>query len=479
MSKRKPGKLSFGSILAFAVGDINGGGAFNIINLFYAYFLTDAVRLDPALAAPIFLIGTIFDAFTDPIMGYISDHTKCRMGRRRPYILAGVPAVFLAMLFLWYSPPFESQISRFLMALLAYNVFSLVQTMITVPYSCLAEELTTEYHERTKLNAVRITIAILATLLCAVVPEMIIELFGDNIRMGYLAMAAFFGGLFSLGLLITVLFTREHKEFQQVNVKLNIKSLFAQPLSIKSYRYYITMSLVSYLSMDIVLSVFIYMVTYYLNRPHDLPILLGTMFLAQIAALPFYTWLSGHIGKSGIYITGAFIWIMGSHAIFTIGPHSSQLVILAIVFIIGFGMSGPELTPHTMSGDVADVGELFFGDRREGIFVGTNTFIRKIALAISSALLMVVLSVAGYLKPLEQVVDGNLKNIERVQPESAILAIRVVLSFVPMSLLALGIVFAFRYKITYNIHQRLLKLLQGRRNGSCDESEEQALKELL
>ncbi len=478
MNQLKQGKLRFWSILAFAVGDINGGGAFNIINLFYAYFLTDAVRLDPAMAAPIFLIGTILDACADPVMGYISDHTKGRLGRRRPYIFAGVPAVILSMLFLWYSPPVESEISRFLIALLAYSVFCLVQTLIMIPYSCLGEELTSDYHERTRINAVRITMYILASLVCAIVPEMIIDSFGDDVQKGYLAMGAVFGGIFAIGLLITALFSREHMECRQNKIDFDFKSIIKDPLAVKSYRYYMVMSLITYLSMDIVLSVFVYAVTYYLKRPLELPVILGALFLSQIAALPFYTWL-GRFGKSKVYMAGAFIWILGSLAFFSVGPETPQAMVVLITVIMGIGMSGLELTPHTMSGDVADVGELYYGDRREGIFVGLNTFIRKLALAIASSLLMVALSAAGYLKPVAQVVNGRLTSIAQIQPDSAILAMRIVLSFAPVLFLLVGIAFALRYKITPAVHQRLVAFLEKRRMGLLDEAEEKALKELL
>jgi len=79
----------------FALGDIFQGGFFNIVNFFYGIFLTDIVGINPIWAANVFLAGRIWDAVTDPLMGIITDNTRTRFGRRRPYFLIGAPIVFV------------------------------------------------------------------------------------------------------------------------------------------------------------------------------------------------------------------------------------------------------------------------------------------------------------------------------------------------------------------------------------------------
>jgi len=91
-------KVPFITKFFFGFGDVYGGGVFNIINFFYAIFLTDVVKIPPVYASTIFFVGKIWDAITDPIMGYISDRTKSRWGRRRPYFLFGVPFIFLSLI---------------------------------------------------------------------------------------------------------------------------------------------------------------------------------------------------------------------------------------------------------------------------------------------------------------------------------------------------------------------------------------------
>jgi len=86
----------------FALGDIFQGGYFNIVNFFYSIFLTDVVGISPIWAANVFLLGKIWDAVTDPAMGIITDNTRSRFGRRRPFILAGAPLILITFVMMWY-----------------------------------------------------------------------------------------------------------------------------------------------------------------------------------------------------------------------------------------------------------------------------------------------------------------------------------------------------------------------------------------
>lgn len=89
-------KLSLWQKIGYGLGDIYGGGTAALVSFYYLIFLTDVIRLNPALAGTVILISKVYDAFTDPFEGVISDRT--RLGRRRPYLLAGIPLIFLSFL---------------------------------------------------------------------------------------------------------------------------------------------------------------------------------------------------------------------------------------------------------------------------------------------------------------------------------------------------------------------------------------------
>src|SRR5574338_192751 len=89
-------KLSWWTKIGYGMGDIYGGGATVVISFYYLIFLTDVVRIAPALAGTVILISKIYDSITDPFEGILADRTRTSLGRRRPYLLAGIPLIFLS-----------------------------------------------------------------------------------------------------------------------------------------------------------------------------------------------------------------------------------------------------------------------------------------------------------------------------------------------------------------------------------------------
>ena len=126
----------------FAAGDLYNGGADLIISFFYLRFLTDVVRINPLLAGTVVLLSKIWDAISDPIMGAISDNTRTKYGRRRPYLLSGFFLIIVAFTLLWYAPNFTTQAAKFAFVVTSYLFFSTVSTIVGVTYTALSSEIT-------------------------------------------------------------------------------------------------------------------------------------------------------------------------------------------------------------------------------------------------------------------------------------------------------------------------------------------------
>ncbi len=105
-------KLTFWQKLGYGLGDFYGGGAGTLISFFYIVFLTDVVRISPGLAGIVILVSKIYDAITDPFEGVISDRTRTKLGRR-PYLLAGIPLVFVSFFAMFYPVNYTSETARF------------------------------------------------------------------------------------------------------------------------------------------------------------------------------------------------------------------------------------------------------------------------------------------------------------------------------------------------------------------------------
>lgn len=458
--------------LIYGSGDLFGGGAYNIINFYYLIFLTDVAHVRPALAGIIVLASRIWDAVSDPLMGSITDRTRSRFGRRRPYFLAGSVLIFLAFALHWYAPAFASETARFAYALFSYIFFATVFTLVMVPYSALAAEITLDYHERTRLNSVRLAFSLGAGVAAALVPMPIVRAFPTP-QEGYLAMGIIFGLLFAAPWPVIFLHIRERPELQtplpsQAAAQPAFRRwtrFFLEPLQVRAFRLLVGMHLTAYLTIDVLSALFAYYATYSLGRPGMLNLLLGAVVISQILFLPVYTRLSRRLSKGGAWRVGALVTGAGTAALYLVPPEAPGWLLYGLAAWVGAGLSGACMLPWAIFPDVTDVGELAFGERREGSFSGLMTFFRKVASAVALFIVSLILDLSGYVAP------ESAGSAAQLQPESFVQATRLLLSFLPVLLLGLGSVAARRFPLSPERHRQLLAHLAHRRVRGLDSPE--------
>jgi oligogalacturonide transporter len=455
-------KLTFWQKLGFGVGDIYGGGSFIVIGIYYLNFLTDVVRINPALAGTVFLISKVYDAITDPVEGILADRTRTPLGRRRPYLLAGIVLVFLSFFALWYPVDYAEEWQRFIFVVLAYLFFSTVVSIVKLSYNALAAELTLDYDERTSLSSFRIFFSVVSSLLSAVLPLEIVKL-APNVRSGYVTMGLGFGAFFALPFIATVISTRERPEFQRERQPFRWRETFLDPFRMKTFVHALLMYLFAFTAMDAVLSIVIYYMKYFLGRGDETNYVTGTLLLAEIVALPFYNWLSQRTNKRVGYIVGASVWIVTMLFSFAVVPAAPAFVVYLFAALVGFGVGGVVVMIYAIFPDIPDVDELKTGQRREGIYSSMIAFTRKLSGAVALFLVSNSLAVAGYVLPVEQVVGGVTQLVEQPQSQAFILMLRLIFALVPIVLVGLGLVFAFRYPLTSQVHRRLCRVLEMRR----------------
>ncbi|HOO43504.1 MAG TPA: MFS transporter [Bacillota bacterium] len=257
-------KNSLGRKLAFASADIFGGGSFNIINFLFPGFLALTVGITPFWSGFIVFIARAWDSITDPVMGYISDHTKSRFGKRRIYLIISAPLVVVGMYFLFFPYSFSSEALRIIAVLLSYLVFTTIQTSIMIPYYSLSSEISSDYQERASYNSYRLGFSIFASIICVAVPGIIVGMF-DNEGTGYQVMSLIFGFLFGFAVLMTGLFVKEEINTPIVSSKFSLKEM-AKPLSLKPFRQYLGMFLVLQMSMAIMSGLFFFYVDFYIKK---------------------------------------------------------------------------------------------------------------------------------------------------------------------------------------------------------------------
>ena len=461
----------------FALGDIFQGGYFNIVNFFYSIFLTDVVGINPMWAANVFLIGKVWDAITDPSMGIISDNTRSRFGRRRPYLLIGAPLILIAFVMMWFPLSTGSEASKIVFIIFAYILMNTASTIVSVPFLAMSAELSTDYNERTSITNTRMIVSIVSSIICAVVPMLIVASFTD-VRTGYLVMSIAFGLFFALPLLLVFLKVPEHRQFSEGR-KGSIKEMF-QALRLRVFRRFVAMYLCIVVAMDIISMIFAYYMTYNLERASELSFVLGALLIAEVAMVPLASFFAKKTSKTRAILLGNAGWICCAVASMFITKDSPGFAIYLLAVTLGFFISFSLIGFTALFGDVTEVGEYHFGRRVEGSFAGIQQFIRKCAAALANWIALMLLGLSGFVRPLESVVDGATILVSQPQSAQVLFTIKGILGFSSIILLIPAIVIALRWKLTKDKHATLISYLDRKRSGIASSPEEdEKIQEIL
>lgn len=359
-----------------------------VIALYFLYFLTDIIGISPALAGTVFMIGRSWDAITDPAVGLISDRTKTRWGRRRPYfLLAALPLVLLYS-FLWQDFNFSTNTS-FIYYTLLYMLFMTALTVFHVPYISLISEYSTDYMERTSITNYRIFFQLFFGLIAAVVPKIIAD------ATSYSTMA-FLVGIFMtvLAILLFSMTTERPVHTQTEKTKLfgELKSVFQN----RAMQYLLFIYIGCYAAANVIEGFVIYYLKYYLDRELDMSILFVIVIGAGIFSLPIWTKITKVIGKKQALAIGLALWLVGQLGWLIVSANSPGYLVYIIGAIVGVGYGVAHVLPWAMLPDVIDFDELRIGKRREGIYSGIMTFFMKLANSIAIFLIGLVLEFSGY-----------------------------------------------------------------------------------
>jgi Na+/melibiose symporter-like transporter len=453
----------------FAWGDVFGGGAQALIGVLYLIFLTDIIGLNPAIAATAILISKVWDAISDPLMGIISDNTRSKFGRRRPYIFFGGIMVIIAFALMWMPiGGWQSETGKVVFAISTFLFYSTISTIIAVPYSSLSAEITTHVKERNTVNVLRLVVSTVATAVCTLVPTMILESYkagSFGIEVFYLAVGIGFGLFFALPLILIGLFTKERVTIPTEKSVFEVKT-FVKPLKVKAFRGLTYMYLCQSISMDILSAGIIYYALYVVKGSPT--IFLGTFIGIQLLMFPIINKLVNTMDKKKIYYFGLPIAIIG---FIGVGLYPSEWPIFGaygLTAVTALGFAGAQLMSWIIFPDAVDAGELMLKERPTGSFSGIMTFIRKTSSAIAIQIFGIMLAVSGYLKPTE------LEPLP-TQPAGALLGIRLAMSLSFVLLMTVGYIMARKFVLTNErSHQvrKFLKLRETQTKLSQQEQEE-------
>ena len=484
-------RISFGHKIVYGLGAfVNNllaaasGGMIIVLNL--------GLGMNPALVGLLGALPRLTDALTDPLMGYISDNTTSRWGRRRPYIFVGAIAAGIIFALLWQLPRGQSETFYFIWFLVGSIIFYLAYTVFATPWVALGYELTPDYHERTRLMGVQNFIGQLAYV---VSPWFLWIMTYEGFFADQVAGAAGLSiiiGVFVVAVgILPALFLRERfKEIAEAEVeehrheleeelptpqdgalialRRNIVDFFKGFGTALSSGPFLKLCLATFLVFNgfILISSFqFYVIIYYVFGGDQLRgaeysgYALTVQGIASFAVIVLVTWLGTKLGKRRAFFvaTGASIIGYGLKWI-CYRPDIPWLVVLPAP-LLAFGLGGLFTLMPAMVADVVDVDELKTHERREGMYGSIFWWVVKLGMAAALAGGGFLLNATGF--------DVAL---EGAQSERAILLMRLFDAGIPMVTSAIAIWAVAAFPITEEKAYEVRKELE-RRRGKAGEVE--------
>jgi len=407
--------------------------------------------MDPVLVGIIVAVPRIFDAISDPLIGYVSDNTRTRWGRRRPYIFIGAILAGIIFALMWQLPEGRSQSFYFWFFLVASICFFLAYTVYATPFVAFGYEMTPDYHERTRLHSFANTVGQIAWL---GVPWfyalMASNLFRNEVH-GARTLAIAVGMTVAVLGIVPALFCREKfgslpKDQVKKSFIKNITEFFkgmGVTLVCKPFVKICAATFLVFNGFQLGMSFSLYVIIYYLfNGDKSKAGILNGWFgmltsVATLAVIPLTGWIATRIGKRRTFLITIPLSIIG-YGLKWIGysPGHPYWLLFAAPFI-AFGTGSLFTLMAAMISDVCDYDELRTNQRREGVFGAIYWWMVKVGMALAGLLTGILLNASGF----DVALAGG-------QSARTLLLLRVFDVSIPAATSAIAILIMITYTIT-------------------------------
>lgn len=424
-------------------------------------FYTDTLGASAALIGLFIFTARLLDGLTDPLIGWLSDRTRTRWGRRRPYLIWASPLLGLTLLALFAPPDLSpAQASLWFGFLLLF--LSIAWTLVNVPWEALGPELTPDYQARNRLFAWRDGFWILGILLAVTLPLALVwaldippGVVREHQKFFWFALIVAPALVLLCWLCAALVQERNQTGIQESSRKpaqrQTTLQTYRQGLKLfwlnKPFRILTLAFAIASIGANLPATLILYYVEYVLQDVRAEAYLL-LYFLTGVLFLPAWVWIAGKWGKKSTWMAAMTMNAAAFAGVFFVGPGQTTLFAV-LVSISGIGFGAGMALPSSMQADVIDYDELLSGRRREGAFIGLWSIIKKMASALGLGLALPLLALAGYAPGQEQ-------------PESVILLLRFLYAGLPSICVITALLVFSRYPLNAKEHARIQEELARR-----------------
>lgn len=393
-TERGGGKLPFWLKFGWGVGAIGAVTMMIVVNVMLLYFMVTVLGMDPAVAGLILGAVRLFDMFVDPAMGFLSDRTRSRWGRRRPWMLAGGIGSGLATLGLFTVPVLDSPATLVAYMTLALVFYYVAYSMFYVPFIAMPAEMTDDYNERTSIMSFRTAFSGVAGLIGLGLAPFLLGIFGST-REGFARMAWVVAACVAASMLVSFLMTSGARRVEagaHVSVRDGLGAL-----ANRNFSALLAAKMIALFGIAANAAVGLLFQVHYTTRgPEGLAIVGTCQHLATIASIPGFLWLARRYEKRTLLVASLVGYALVSVSWLASGPAEHDAVYVARGIAIGICYAGVVLLTLSMLPDVTADEQRRTGRQVGGAMAGLFSGIEKMAWALAPVASGAALSIAGF-----------------------------------------------------------------------------------
>jgi GPH family glycoside/pentoside/hexuronide:cation symporter len=426
------------------------GFLFFLSSVYLMKYATDVLLVSPAVMGGLFLASRVWDAVADPLAGHLSDRTRSRLGRRRPWMLASALPVAATALMVWCPPRYLDGAGLTIwMGAGLFGHFT-ASTLFSVPHESLGAELARDHHDRTRLFAIRHVLGTFG--IFAALGGVFLLVRSPAPRDTAFVLMACAGAVTALLTVVAVALLREPEEHQGRGGQRPFAA-FADVIRNPHARLLLVIFAIETIGTATLGILLPYVLEYVVGRPELIPQLIAVYMVPAVLFVPLWIALSRRVGKKPLWLGSMCAMTLAFSALFFVGPGDVlYLAVLALVAGVGGGC-GAVVAP-SIQADIIDWDELRTGERKEGAYFAVWSFVRKGAFGLTAGATGIALSATGFVPNAEQ------------QPDT-LLAMRALFGLFPGACYLLGTLLFLRFRYTQAEHGAVLSALAARRAAAA------------
>jgi Na+/melibiose symporter-like transporter len=440
--------VSGGSSLAsallarYSLAALPTGFSFVLISIYLPKFSTDTMGIDPSAMALLLFASGVWNACLDPLTGWLSDRTRSRWGRRRPWLVIGALPMAAGFAMLFGAPAALDRGSLVVWTGAALFAFFAGMSLVDIPHTALGAELSSAYHERTRVFAwKRVLFGVGA--LGAVAALGWIEGAAEPRAAGRVLGWAGAG----LGLVLvplTALGVRERRDVRSRG-SARAPSALRDVLRNPHARRLLLVFAVQQVGVTALAASLPYLSEYVLETPDRTDTYLGTLFVASLVGVPIWVRMAEHVDKRTA-LRASMVGVVAAIAALCTASRGDVALVLALAALGGLASAGMDVIGPSLQADVVDWDELHTGERKEGAYFAVWAFAQKTATALALLLTLGALEVIGFAP-------------NAVQTPTAAFGLRALTGLVPAACVALGLLLFWRFELTAAEHARIRRAI--------------------